>query len=183
MASNLRRKIEATLASFGVDASLIFQRDLPLFEDATHLVCVGQDGSGKEHLLEPLAAIRWEALESAAKADDVSVFIVSAFRGFQRQTEVVRSALASGRSVESVFANIAPPGCSEHHTGRAIDLGTVGCGDLTEAFEQTLAFAWLREHAAQFGYKLSFPRNNKWGYTYEPWHWCFDPSSQTTGAP
>ena len=178
MASNLQRKIKTTLASLGADANLIDQRGLPIFEDATNLTCVYQDKNGKEHLLEPLAATRWLKLENAARADDVSVFIVSAFRGFQRQTEVVRSAFASGRSVELVFTNIAPPGCSEHHTGRAVDLGTAGCDDLTEAFEQTAAFDWLQQHATQFGFRLSFPRDNEWGYTYEPWHWCFDCSSE-----
>jgi D-alanyl-D-alanine carboxypeptidase len=180
MASNLQQKIRTTLAALGVDANLIEQRGLPLFEDATNLMVVERSKDGKEHLLESLAASEWLELEKAATEDGISVFIVSAYRGFQRQTEVVRSAIASGRSVESVFANIAPPGCSEHHTGRAVDLGTTGCDDLTEAFEQTAAFDWLQRRAAQFGFRLSFPRNNEWGYTYEPWHWCFDPSTVPT---
>ena len=68
----------------------------------------------------------------------------------------------------------ALPGESEHHTGMAIDLTT---GDekevLTESFEKTYAFEWLTENAYKYGFKLSFPRNNDYGFVYEPWHWCY----------
>jgi zinc D-Ala-D-Ala carboxypeptidase len=67
----------------------------------------------------------------------------------------------------------APPGYSEHHTGRAVDLGTAGCAALDQAFAQTPAFAWLQRHAQRFGFYLSYPRDNAEGYLYEPWHWCF----------
>jgi D-alanyl-D-alanine carboxypeptidase len=175
MASNLQQKLRATLASLGVDASIIERRGLPLFDDATKLIVIGRGKDGKEHQLEPRAAAHWLKLDCAAMDDGVSMYILSAYRGFQRQSEIVRAALAAGRSVDSVFANIAPPGCSEHHTGRAVDLGTVGCENLTEAFEQTAAFEWLQQRGCEFGFGLSFPLNNPWGYNYEPWHWCFDP--------
>ena len=32
------------------------------------------------------------------------------------------------------------------------------CAALVEEFEQTPAFAWLREHAREFGFALSYPR-------------------------
>ena len=67
----------------------------------------------------------------------------------------------------------AAPGYSEHHTGRAIDLGTIGCRALEEEFELTEAFAWLENNAAHFQFSLSYPRNNPSGVIYEPWHWCF----------
>ena len=25
----------------------------------------------------------------------------------------------------------------------------------------------------RFGFRLSYPRGNRDGYQYEPWHWCF----------
>ena len=67
----------------------------------------------------------------------------------------------------------APPGCSEHHTGRAVDIGTPHCKVLDEEFEQTEAFDWLVRFAGKFGFRLSYPRGNSCGYAYEPWHWCF----------
>lgn len=74
------------------------------------------------------------------------------------------------------------PGFSEHHTGRAIDLSTPGSRCLDVAFEQTPAFAWLRAHAADFGYYLSYPVGNPAGYHYEPWHWCWS-DSQAANLP
>ena len=65
-----------------------------------------------------------------------------------------------------------PPGFSEHHSGRALDLGTPGCDGLSEDFEATQAFEWLSESASRFGFVLSYPHDNAWGFSYEPWHWA-----------
>ncbi|MHB8392777.1 MAG: D-alanyl-D-alanine carboxypeptidase family protein, partial [Acidobacteriaceae bacterium] len=27
-------------------------------------------------------------------------------------------------------------------------------------------------HAGHFGFRLSYPRNNRHGIAYEPWHWA-----------
>lgn len=24
-----------------------------------------------------------------------------------------------------------------------------------------------------FGFELSFPKDNQWGFDYEPWHWSY----------
>lgn len=34
-------------------------------------------------------------------------------------------------------------------------------------------FKWLTKHAANYGFTLSFPQNNKAGKLFEPWHWRF----------
>jgi D-alanyl-D-alanine carboxypeptidase len=65
----------------------------------------------------------------------------------------------------------AAPGFSEHHSGRAIDIGTPGQPPAEESFEHTAAYAWLDAHAEQFGFRLSYPRGNSHGISYEPWHW------------
>lgn len=169
----LRRKIDALLQDLGVDPALIDARGLPLHEDAIELVVAEVGDDGKEHQLVPDAAAQWTCLKEAADREGVAIFVASAFRSFDRQVEVVRSSIAAGRSVAAVFQHIAPPGCSEHHTGRALDLGTPGCADLSDSFAQTDAFDWLEQNAGRFGFRLSFPPDNPWGYTYEPWHWCY----------
>lgn len=40
-------------------------------------------------------------------------------------------------------------------------------------FDQTDGFEWLSNHAAKFGYYLSYPIGNQKGYQYEPWHWFY----------
>ncbi|MDP2370951.1 D-alanyl-D-alanine carboxypeptidase family protein, partial [Rhodoferax sp.] len=108
------------------------------------------------------------------QADGIDLFIVSAFRSVERQAEIVRRKLASGQSLETILAVSAPPGFSEHHSGRAVDLSTPGVAPLEPAFDQSPAFAWLVQRAAVFGFRLSFPEGNAQGYQYEPWHWCFE---------
>jgi len=76
-------------------------------------------------------------------------------------------------AIEEILTVSAPPGFSEHHTGRAIDVSTPGCRALEVEFDQTAAFNWLNTHAAEFGYSLSYSTGNHCGYQYEPWHWCF----------
>lgn len=70
----------------------------------------------------------------------------------------------------------AKPGQSEHQTGLCVDFITSDMnGDLTEAFEETAAFAWLAENAYKFGFILRYPKEKEsiTGYTYEPWHYRF----------
>jgi D-alanyl-D-alanine carboxypeptidase len=65
----------------------------------------------------------------------------------------------------------ALPGYSEHHTGRAIDITTPDFKPLTEEFEHSSAFKWLTQRANEFGFTMTYPRNNEFGIAYEPWHW------------
>jgi D-alanyl-D-alanine carboxypeptidase len=67
----------------------------------------------------------------------------------------------------------ALPGFSEHHTGRAVDVGTPDSVPLDYGFQSTGAFAWLQSNAADFNFRLSYPADNSEGYVYEPWHWCY----------
>jgi D-alanyl-D-alanine carboxypeptidase len=86
----------------------------------------------------------------------------------------VRAKIEKGLSLESILCVSAPPGYSEHHSGRAIDLTTNGVRPLEQEFEHTDAFQWLSTNAGRFGFALSFPPNNRYGYAYEAWHWCFE---------
>ncbi len=71
------------------------------------------------------------------------------------------------------MTHIAIPGFSEHHSGRAIDIHTKGKNILDEEFESTEEFIWLSKNAAQFEFRLSYPRSNSFGIIYEPWHWFY----------
>lgn len=161
------------LAALGISSELIATRGLSKFEEATGLECAEVGTDGRNHLLVPAAAEAWRSLKSAALADEISLFIISAFRSIDRQAEIVRRKLATGDPIEKILAICAPPGFSEHHTGRAVDVSTPDCPVLEVDFEETAAYAWLHSHAGKFGYYLSYPIGNPLGYQYEPWHWCF----------
>jgi len=159
--------------ALGISRELIADRGLRECKEATHLEVAEAGADGRDHLLVPAAAEAWRNLKAAALVDGIALFIVSAFRSIDRQTEIVRRKLETGVAVEDILTVCAPPGFSEHHTGRAIDVSTPGCRALEVEFEQTAAFAWLSARAAEFGYYLSYPIGNDCGYQYEPWHWCF----------
>lgn len=170
------------LAALGISSELITARGLRECEEATELEVAEVGADGRDHLLVPLAAEAWRRLKAAAVVDGIDLFIVSAFRSIDRQAQIVRRKLETGATIESILSVCAPPGFSEHHTGQAVDVSTSGSRALEVEFDQTVAFAWLTEHAAEFGYYLSYPIGNLCGYQYEPWHWCFQ-DAQPCGQP
>lgn len=168
-----RQKVEAGLLEIGAAPDLLVQRSLMLFPDATELALAHVSQSGREHFLVPPAAAQWGRMRDVAAKDAVVLVMISGFRSYDRQLDLIRDKLSSGQQIEQILELLAPPGCSEHHTGRAVDVGTPGCEPLSERFEDTGAFEWLRANAGNFGFRMSYPRGNRSGYRYEPWHWCY----------
>ncbi len=160
-------------AALGITAELLARRGLRRYEAATALVLADTNAAGREFQLTPAAAAAWQALKAAAAADGVELVLESAYRSVARQVELIQAKLAAGQTLDEALRWIAPPGCSEHHTGRAVDIGTPGSVALTEAFEHTTAFTWLQLRAPAMGWVMSYPRDNGQGYGYEPWHWCW----------
>ena len=144
---------------------------LPGFPEETNLVEFADEG--KTFKLHPEALSGWRKLKSEAKRQQIEIYIVSAFRNIARQEEIITAKRAKGLPDEEIFKASAPPGYSEHHTGKAIDIGTPGSPPLEEAFGNTDAFQWLLANASTFGFRLSYPRDNDYGIVYEPWHWFF----------
>ncbi|OQA34971.1 MAG: D-alanyl-D-alanine carboxypeptidase [Betaproteobacteria bacterium ADurb.Bin341] len=163
------------LGDLGIDAALFALRGLPAFDEANDLICAAVDANGRQYLLLPAAAEAWRRLLTAASEDGIEMHIVSAFRSVERQTAIIQRKLATGMPLGDVLQELAPPGFSEHHTGRAVDVGVTGLAPATREFERTEAFAWLCRRAAEFGFRLSYPKNNPYGFVYEPWHWCWHP--------
>jgi D-alanyl-D-alanine carboxypeptidase len=167
-------RVKAILASLQIPLESIAARSLIFHPEAPDLVVAETGENRKQHLLTPPAASAWRAMKDAAFAEGIVIKIVSAFRTIDRQAEIVRAKIETGLSLESILCVSAPPGYSEHHSGRAIDLTTDGVRPLEQEFEHTNAFRWLSTNARGFGFVLSFPPNNCYGYAYEPWHWCFE---------
>lgn len=141
--------------------------------DSTTLVAIALKADGAPILLTPPAATAWLEMRRAAAAAGLTLIPVSGFRSIARQTQIVREHLAAGRTLDAVLRLVAAPGYSEHHTGRAVDLTAPDDPPLEAGFAQTTAFAWLSRNAANYGFSLSFPRHNRHGIAYEPWHWLW----------
>jgi D-alanyl-D-alanine carboxypeptidase len=123
----------------------------------------------------------WEAAEafneikSAARAAGVNLRIISGFRSVEEQEKLFERQIQRRGSQEAAARLSAPPGYSEHHTGYAFDVGDGAHPntDLKFEFESTKAYHWLAIHAKNYGFELSFPRNNLQGVSFEPWHWRY----------
>lgn len=143
---------------------------------ARRLVVVGRaPDDGKILRLAPGAARAWRQMQEAAAHEGIRLLPLSAHRSVARQAGIIRRKLAAGESIERILRVVAVPGCSEHHTGCALDLGSPQAMRLDAKFGRTREFRWLRRHARRYGFVLSYPRNNPQGIVYEPWHWCWHP--------
>lgn len=165
------RRVHAALRELGIDENRIAQRKLRLHAETPRLTMAGLGTDGRDKFLSPPAARAWRSMQARAASEGVPLLLVSAFRSLEFQTALLRDKLKRGLTVGEILQVNAPPGYSEHHTGRAVDVGTPDCAPLDEAFETTAAFAWLSRHAERHGFSLSYPRGNSQGFVYEPWHW------------
>lgn len=159
--------------ALGIPADYAANCSLPLCSEPAELVDTELDFYQRPQRLTPAAFSAWSAMRDAAANQGVTVFLISAFRGYQYQHDLIAAKLEKGQGIEEILKVNAAPGHSEHHTGRALDLGTLGCDALSEKFENTDAYQWLIENAASFGFHLSYPRGNPYGIDFEPWHWCY----------
>jgi len=158
-------------ASVNTDAMLGHFR----YAEATQgeLGSIAADGSIK---LRKAAAKAYQEMQSAAQQEGVSLMPLSGFRTLTDQDYLFFGKKAERGQVAAERAKVsAPPGYSEHHTGYALDIGdgAVPATNLSPDFENTPAFKWLKANAPFHSFELSFPKNNKQGVSYEPWHWRF----------
>lgn len=170
--SEFARRVAAIHRRLGIPEDYAERTGLPLQPEPETLVEVSPGRTERRHWLEPYAAARWAGLEAAAEGDMIRLVLVSAYRSVEYQQGLIERKLERGEAIEDILRVNAAPGYSEHHSGRAVDLGVAGEPPLTEAFERTAAFRWLSRHAGRFGFALSYPRDNAHGIVYEPWHWA-----------
>lgn len=109
-------------------------------------------------------------LMETAKADDVDIKIISAYRSFGSQSSLKSSYKVTYGSGANKFS--ADQGYSEHQLGVTVDFTTSKIGSAFTGFEKTEAYQWLKDNAYVYGFVLSYPENNAY-YQFEPWHWRF----------
>lgn len=171
MTGNAHRVLHEEL---GIPADYGRQPPLPSYAEAGELVDAGPNLVGRMQRLAPDAAAAWQRMVEMAGQDGVRLLIVSGFRSYEYQAQLIRNKLAAGQTIDEILTVNAAPGFSQHHTGGAVDIATPGSRPLTEAFEDSDAFTWLTANAGGFGFSLSYPRGNAEGFVYEPWHWAVE---------
>ncbi len=173
LAPDYLQSLAAIHTALGIPADYAARTQLPPCEEARELVSIGADVLGREQKLAPHAAEAWRAMQAAALEDGIQLLVVSGFRSVDYQRALIQRKLDRGMSIAAALKINAAPGHSEHHTGRALDITAPDCPALEQGFETTTAFAWLKAHAGEHGFRLSYPRDNPHGISYEPWHWAF----------
>ncbi len=168
-----RREILHEAHALGIPRDYGRARGLRLLREPRDLACIGTDVHARTQWLAPRAARAFSRMREAAAADRITLQVVSAFRSADYQLSLIQRKLERGQTITEILRVSAAPGYSEHHSGRVVDLTTPGFAALEEEFENSPAFTWLRKHALQFGFTLSYPRDNPHGIAYEPWHWCW----------
>jgi D-alanyl-D-alanine carboxypeptidase len=159
--------------AMGLAADYAETSGLPFHEEPRLLGFAGRDRWQRALWLLAPASRAWQAMREAARQDGIVLEAISGFRGHAYQRGIFERKFARGLSLDEILHVNAAPGHSEHHSGRALDIGTPGEPPAEESFEHTPAFAWLQQHSERFGFGLSYPRGNPHGITYEPWHWCW----------
>ena len=124
----------------------------------------------KKEVMEPLNRMMDEFC-GQRNFGDMTVF--SGFRGYDEQKELYDEEVAK-RKEEAAFL-VAQPGCSEHHTGYAFDLGIVDDEGQSTGFVDHEQSLWFAENAYQYGFVLRYPEEKKalTGIAYEPWHFRY----------
>ena len=145
----------------------------PLFIESCRLKACETDLFNRPTLLHPVAKKAWKKMKSVAKKDNIDLQIISAYRSLDYQKQLINNKLAKGMDINSILKVNTLPGYSEHHTGCAIDIGSQDAPILETEFDQSDAFKWLKNRAQEFGFLMTYPKDNTTGISYEPWHWCF----------
>lgn len=117
-----------------------------------------------KRLLRAQAAQAAEELFLRARQNGLSLWGISGYRSYVRQKEIYQNSRSS---------YVAPPGCSEHQTGLALDVSCPAVDfSLTDDFAKTREYEFLENYSPVYGFILRYPRGkeNITGYAWEPWH-------------
>jgi D-alanyl-D-alanine carboxypeptidase len=120
---------------------------------------------------------------SAARKDGMILEVCSSYRSVDRQKELfeedMRALVRRGYSYLDAYDEVAketmPPGYSEHATGLAFDIVALSYQMLNAKQETTAENKWLREHCAEYGFILRYPKEKEdiTGISYESWHFRY----------
>ncbi|WP_318152609.1 M15 family metallopeptidase [Paenibacillus terricola] len=112
--------------------------------------------------LSQRVAEQFGKMVAAAAKDDVNHFIISSgYRDLEKQDQLYQ---------EKGTDYALPAGKSEHNLGLALDIGSS-----LESMDQAPEGKWLKQHAADYGFILRYPKDKTkiTGIQYEPWHFRY----------
>lgn len=143
----------------------------PVSYEPRGLVTVDGVPGGSDQRMRREAADAMSRMYDAANAAGAPFRLRTAYRSYSFQQGLYgHDARAWGRA--EADRRVARPGYSEHQTGLAADVFDVSANALQQSFGESAAGTWIRKHAHEYGYIISYPDGSEaiTGYFYEPWH-------------
>lgn len=139
-------------------------------------ITLGYPTQVRQVIVEPLVQ-----MITAMQANGLAPFIISGYRSYSAQAIAYQKWQTTYPDSASIVS--APPGHSEHQLGTTVDFGSPELEEVVGQegiefhtyFYQTSEGQWLLEHAQEYGFTLSFPREafELTGFYYEPWHYRY----------
>ena len=147
--------------------------------------------------LEKNTYYAYKKMEKAAKKDGISLKIVSAHRGYERQKFIwnkkykkftEENLLEPTQAINEIIRFSTIPGTSRHHWGTEIDIVDENYSDeinvlMSSKFEKGGVFFeiknWLNLNSEKFGFYITYDNNpERKGFEHEPWHYSYAPISK-----
>ena len=147
--------------------------------------------------LEKNTYYAYKKMEKAAKKDGISLKIVSAHRGYERQKFIwnkkykkftEENLLEPTQAINEIIRFSTIPGTSRHHWGTEIDIIDENYSDeinvlMSSKFEKGGIFFeiknWLNLNSEKFGFYITYDNNpERKGFEHEPWHYSYAPISK-----
>ena len=133
---------------------------------------------GESFLVERETLAHFERLRAELLQGGIDIELDSAYRSVEDQQRLWEEfSVRYGRDVRRY---VSPPGCSEHHTGLAVDVFLIDHGriirDNDDLFAAKDLFAAVHARLADHGFILGVPPGKEEvcaGLSYEPWHFRY----------
>ncbi len=160
-----------------VDYLILVNSTHPIPRDYVNaLELVPVEGYDREvYLVEKNAAEQFASLRRASAESGVEILLSSAYRSVERQQEI-RNEFLQEYGEEYVRQFVAAPGCSEHHTGLALDFVARIDGkwliENKEIRERAEELRPVYDLLPRYGFILRYLKGKEaiTGYPAEPWH-------------
>lgn len=158
------------------DASGVFYKDGILIASKTY--CLPADYAPGESWE---ARSAFESMAEDARNQGIELTAFSTYRDYATQERIYnRYVQADGQAAADRYS--AKPGCSEHQTGLAFDIGGPDSSRWAETtFDGTREAIWLEQNAHKYGFILRYPpgKEHITGYMAESWHYRYVGSRAT----
>jgi LAS superfamily LD-carboxypeptidase LdcB len=140
--------------------------------DLVRVVDLGVPGRGK---VRQVMTTDLQEMSQAAAAAGAAIGIQSAYRSYDEQQTVFAGWVAVDGYARALQLS-ARPGHSEHQLGLAIDVRSEpGGSPFVGDWGTTAAGKWMKAHAWEYGFVMSYPKGRirTVCYDYEPWHFRY----------